>query len=92
MTGSRAGLISHAFGIMKCKYAEIRSSERKPIRSCRKGQITDKNRTATIRQSVFYLTLKGYELLKMFMESPGRVFTRDTILQSVWSTEFSRET
>ncbi len=38
------------------------------------------------------LTLKEYELLKLLMESPGRVFTRDIILQSVWGIDFSGET
>ena len=36
--------------------------------------------------------MKEYELLKLLMESPGRVFTRDIILQSVWGIDFSGET
>ncbi len=38
------------------------------------------------------LTLKEYELLKLFMENPGQVFTRDGILSSVWSADFEGET
>ncbi|MBQ3334320.1 MAG: response regulator transcription factor [Eubacteriaceae bacterium] len=38
------------------------------------------------------LTLKEYELLKLFMENPGIVFTRDNILRSVWGIDFSGET
>ena len=38
------------------------------------------------------LTLKEYELLKLLMESPGRVFTRDIILESVWGGDFLGET
>ncbi len=38
------------------------------------------------------LTLKEYELLKLFMEKPGQVFTRDNILSSVWGIDFAGET
>lgn len=30
------------------------------------------------------LTLKEYDLLRLFMESPGQVFTRDQLLEQVW--------
>ena len=39
-----------------------------------------------------FLTLKEYELLKLFMENPGRVFTRDNILSIVWGVDYSFET
>ena len=38
------------------------------------------------------LTLKEYELLKIFMENPGLVFTRDQLLYNVWGAEFAGET
>lgn len=38
------------------------------------------------------LTLKEYELLQKFMENPGRVFTRDQLLQSIWGTDYIGET
>jgi two-component system alkaline phosphatase synthesis response regulator PhoP len=38
------------------------------------------------------LTLKEYELLKVFMDHPGIVFTRDQLLQSVWGAEYAGET
>ena len=58
------------------------------------GMITlDENRhTVTIDGKCVMLTLKEYDLLKLLMESPGRVFTRDNILRSVWGLEFSGET
>ena len=39
-----------------------------------------------------YLTLKEYDLLKLFMENIGRAFTRDQLLSSVWGTEYVGET
>lgn len=39
-----------------------------------------------------YLTLKEYDLLKLFMGNIGRAFTRDQLLSSVWGTEYVGET
>lgn len=38
------------------------------------------------------LTLKEYELLSLFMNHPGMVFTRDQLLAQVWSADFAGET
>lgn len=38
------------------------------------------------------LTLKEFELLHTFMTSPGRAFTREQLLSSVWSEDFLGET
>jgi DNA-binding response OmpR family regulator len=34
------------------------------------------------------LTLKEYQLLHFFMRSPGRVFTRDDLLEHVWGADY----
>ena len=38
------------------------------------------------------LTLKEFELLRLFLSSPGAVFTREALLSSVWNTEYAGET
>lgn len=38
------------------------------------------------------LTFKEFELLRIFMENPGRVFNRDILLEKIWGTEFYGET
>lgn len=38
------------------------------------------------------LTLKEYGLLHTLMESPGRVYTRDQLLELVWGTDYVGET
>lgn len=38
------------------------------------------------------LTLKEYELLKLFMENLGRVFTREQLLEYIWGNEYYGET
>lgn len=37
------------------------------------------------------LTLKEFELLRLFMENAGRVLTREQLLDSVWGTDFAGE-
>jgi two-component system alkaline phosphatase synthesis response regulator PhoP len=37
------------------------------------------------------LTLKEYELLRLFMENPGQVFSRDRLLSAVWGMDFVGE-
>lgn len=37
------------------------------------------------------LTLKEFELLRLFLEHPGRVFTRDQLLERVWGTDYVGE-
>lgn len=38
------------------------------------------------------LTLKEYKLLRTFMENPGRVFTRDQLLEMIWGASYIGET
>lgn len=38
------------------------------------------------------LTLKEYELLRLFMSQPRRVFTREQLLMQVWEADFAGET
>lgn len=38
------------------------------------------------------LTLKEYELLSLFMNHPGRVFTREQLLEQIWVSDFLGET
>ena len=38
------------------------------------------------------LTLKEHKLLRILMENPKRVFTRDQLLESVWGIEYDGET
>ncbi len=37
------------------------------------------------------LTLKEYEMLLLFMENPGRVFTRDQIFDTIWDSDYIGE-
>lgn len=48
--------------------------------------------TVTSATERVQLTLKEFELLRLFMENPGRVFTREQLLSSIWGTDFFGET
>ena len=37
------------------------------------------------------LTLKEYDLLKLFLSAPGRVFTREQLLEQIWGTDYMGE-
>lgn len=41
---------------------------------------------------IIQLTLKEFDLLRLLMENPGRVFTRDQLIASVWETDYLGET
>ena len=62
------------------------------VLSCGIISMDENKHIVTVDGKPVLLTLKEYELLKLLLESPGRVFTRDNILQSVWGIDFSGET
>jgi two-component system alkaline phosphatase synthesis response regulator PhoP len=57
------------------------------------GQLTMNpgEHTVLVQGQQVLLTLKEYELLKKFMENPGRVFTREQLLQSIWGLDYMGE-
>lgn len=38
------------------------------------------------------LTLKEYDMLRLFLRNPGLVLTRDQLLERVWGQDFAGET
>lgn len=50
------------------------------------------NHTVTYRGQRVMLTLKEYEMLCLFMENPGRVYTREQLLATIWETDYLGET
>jgi len=48
--------------------------------------------TVTVQNERVQLTLKEFDLLRIFMENPGRVFTREQLLSNIWGTDFLGET
>ena len=44
------------------------------------------------RGEEIFLTLKEFEVLEKLMKTPGRVFTRDELLESIWGYDYIGET
>ncbi len=50
--------------------------------------INESSYTATVRGRVLDLTYKEFELLKYLSQHPGRVYTRQQVLQEVWGYDY----
>ena len=68
------------------------SSKRPVVLSCGTISLDEGKHIVSADGRLVPLTLKEYELLKLFMENPGQVFTRDIILSTVWGVDFTGET
>ena len=55
-------------------------------------QINTNEHSVSVSGHRAVLTLKEYELLKLFMRNAGLVFTRDQLLHRIWGTDFIGET
>ncbi|MGN0678840.1 MAG: response regulator [Oscillospiraceae bacterium] len=47
--------------------------------------------TVTVDGKKIALTLKEFELLRLFMQKPQKVFTREELLSKIWGIEFAGE-
>lgn len=93
--------ISKPFGIKELP-ARIRAVLRRQNRSAEKlsdktlsvsGITIDPKRHSVVKNGEnIELTAREFDLLYVLMESPGRVFTRDTLLNQVWDTEYYGDT
>lgn len=46
----------------------------------------------TVDENEISLTLKEFEMLKLLLSNPGRVFTRDFLIETLWGYDFDGET
>lgn len=67
-------------------------SEKNPVLKLGALELNSAEHSVTADGSPVQLTLKEFEILKLFMKNPGLVFTREHLLQSVWGSEFIGET
>lgn len=93
--------ISKPFGIKELP-ARVRAALRRQNRASEdtqdrklsaSGITIDPKRHSVVKNGVnIDLTAREFDLLYVLMESPGRVFTRDTLLNQVWDTEYFGDT
>lgn len=74
--------------------AVLRRTTPKPVSALTYGKLTmnTAEHTVALDEATLELTLKEYELLRLFLEHPGQVFTREQLLEQIWGTEFFGET
>lgn len=70
-----------------------RAAPQEEARELRLGllKMDPSSHTVTVDGSRAALTLKEFELLKLFLTHPGRVYTRDQLLEKVWGTGYMGE-
>ncbi len=90
--------LAKPFGMLEMVY-RVRAVLRRaaPARSGREYSfggivLSDAEHTVTADGRAVTLTLKEYEMLRVFLEEPGRVFTRENLLESVWGMDYDGET
>ncbi len=54
--------------------------------------LNDREHTVSVGEERITLTLKEFEILKLFMQAPGTVFSRDRLLSKVWGVDYLGET
>ena len=74
--------------------AVLRRTAPKQAKVISYGGITldESKHTVTVNKMPVALTLKEYEILRLFMENPGQVFTREILLSDIWGIDFTGET
>ena len=55
-------------------------------------QMDPESHTVSVDGSRVDLTRKEFELLKLFLRHPGRVYSRDQLLEKIWGTDYLGET
>lgn len=46
------------------------------------------SRNVTVRGEQVSLTMKEFDLLQLFMKNPGRIYSRDELLETVWGEDY----
>lgn len=55
-------------------------------------EMNEGSHRVTVSGKSIDLTVKEYDLLRLFLKSPGLAITRETILSSIWESEYLGET
>lgn len=90
--------LTKPFGVMElvsCVKAVLRRCKPKAQEHILKADGLEVNldeHTVTGDGEKIVLTYKEFELLKLFLSNPGMAFTRDKLMEEVWSTDYCGET
>lgn len=81
-------MVSHIKAVLR------RTAPKEAVRTLSVGELSLNpiEHIVTVNGNRVQLTLKEYEMLLLFMENLGRVFTRDQLLEKIWETDYIGET
>ena len=68
------------------------SPEQSPALACGGLSLDPISHTVTADGAPVQLTVKEFSLLRLFLENPGKAFSRDQLLSSIWDTDYLGET
>ena len=89
--------LGNPFGMMEMVSrvkAVLRRVQRTPIENVYKADgisLSLKERLVKVDQEPIQLSYKEFELLKVFMEHPGEVFTRQWLYEGIWNDTYSEK-
>ena len=97
LDGGADDYLAKPFGMMEMVSrikAVLRRTTPKQAKVISYGAITldEGKHTVTVHKTPVSLTLKEYEILKLLVENPGQVFTREMLLSDIWGIDFTGET
>lgn len=97
LDGGADDYLAKPFGMMEMVSrikAVLRRTAPKQAKVISYGGITldEGKHTVTVNKTPVSLTLKEYEILKLLIDNPGQVFTREILLSDIWGKDFTGET
>lgn len=90
--------LSKPFGMMemvsrvKAVLRRVKPNGAAPELSCKAIRLNEASHRVSVDGKNVELTVKEYELLRLFLKNPGVAFTRENLLSSIWESEFQGET
>ncbi|MGX8795723.1 response regulator [Fusibacter sp. JL298sf-3] len=87
-------LISRIKSVLRRSKARVETASEAAVDEIQKEGLSISVKTHQIFKNgeEIFLTLKEFELLEKLMKSPGRVFTRDELLETIWGYDYMGET
>ena len=85
------------FGVMemisriKAVLRRCKPDQKKDVLSVAEITLSEKEHLVTVSGEKVVLTFKEFEILKLFMSSPGIVLSRDKLLSEVWGVDYLGE-
>jgi DNA-binding response OmpR family regulator len=85
-------LMARVKSVLRRSQAQSKAAESTPVLRAGDLRLDVARREAAWRSRPFELTSIQFELLRLLMSSPGRVFTREELLDQVWGYDYYGDT